>query len=257
MDSLDSTRRFSDRVADYVRCRPGYPDALRDALRQDVGVAPDSVVADIGSGTGISTAMLLELGATVFAIEPNAGMRQAAEDRLGNHPRFRSVAARAEETTLTDCSVDIVTAGQSFHWFPETETRAEFMRILRPGGTVALFWNTRRSEGTPFLAAYERLLQQFGTDYAQVQHRKIDPPMLRAFFGGESASRLFVNAQTLDFDGLLGRLSSSSYAPGPSHPDYARMVAVLQEIFDAHHDNGLVRMEYDTELFFGRLERSS
>ena len=131
------------------------------------------------------------------------------------------------------------------------------MRILRPGGTVALFWNTRRSEGTQFLAAYERLLQQFGTDYAQVQHRKIEPPMLRAFFGGEFASRVFVNAQTLDFDGLLGRLSSSSYAPGPSHPDYARMVAVLQEIFDAHHDNGLVRMEYDTELFFGQLERSS
>jgi SAM-dependent methyltransferase len=256
MSSLDSTTRFSDRVADYVRCRPGYPDALRDALHHEVGVLPGSIVADIGSGTGISTAMLLGLGCTVFAIEPNAEMRRAAEALLGNDPKFRSLAARAEATTLEGRSVDIVTAGQSFHWFSVPETRAEFIRILRPNGIVALFWNSRRSAGTAFLAAYERLLQEFGTDYAQVRHRKVGAPVLQEFFGDEYQSRVFVNVQTLDFDGLLGRLSSSSYAPGPAHADYAAMVAALREIFDAYKENELVRMEYDTELFFGRLEGS-
>ncbi len=257
MNGLDSTARFSDRVADYVRCRPTYPNALRDALVHEVGVSPASIVADIGSGTGISTALLLGTGCTVFAVEPNAEMRRAAEARLGQEPRFRSVVGRAEATTLADRSVDVVTAGQAFHWFSVPETRAELLRILRPAGKVALFWNTRRSEGTPFLGAYERLLKQFGTDYAQVQHRKVGASVLQAFFGGAFESRVFFTAQTLDYDGLLGRLLSSSYAPGPAHPDYARMVAVLQEIFDTHQENGRVRMEYDTELFFGRLGPSS
>jgi ubiquinone/menaquinone biosynthesis C-methylase UbiE len=257
MNGLDSTARFSDRVADYVRCRPTYPNAFRDALVHEVGVSPASIVADIGSGTGISTALLLGTGCTVFAVEPNAEMRRAAEARLGQEPRFRSVVGRAEATTLADRSVDVVTAGQAFHWFSVPETRAEFLRILRPAGKVALFWNTRRSEGTPFLGAYECLLNRFGTDYAQVQHRKIGAPVLQEFFGGKYESRVFVNAQTLDFDGLLGRLLSSSYGPGPAHADYAPMVAALREIFDAHHGSGRVRMEYDTELFFGQIEPST
>ena len=202
MSGVDPTRRFSNRVADYVRYRPAYPDALLTALQGEAGLSSVSIVADIGSGTGISTELLLRIGCTVFAIEPNAHMRSAAETRLGSEPRFRSVAARAEATTLSDGSVDAVTAGQAFHWFSTPETRTEFIRILRPGGTVALFWNTRRSAGTPFLSADQRLLQDFGTDYAQVDHRKVDTSILRTFFGGPYQSRVFFNAQTFDFDGL-------------------------------------------------------
>jgi SAM-dependent methyltransferase len=253
MSGVDPTRRFSNRVADYVRYRPAYPDALLTALQGEAGLSSASIVADIGSGTGISTELLLRIGCTVFAIEPNAHMRSAAETRLGSEPRFRSVAARAEATTLPDGSVDAVTAGQAFHWFSTPETRTEFIRILRPGGTVALFWNTRRSAGTPFLSAYERLLQDFGTDYAQVDHRKVDASILPMFFGGPYQSRVFFNEQTFDFDGLLGRLLSSSYAPGSAHPDHAAMVAALRRLFDEHQQNGRVRMEYDTELFFGRI----
>jgi SAM-dependent methyltransferase len=255
MGSLDSTTRFSDSVSDYVRCRPTYPKGLRDAIEHEVGVSDASIVADIGSGTGISTAMLLGIGCTVFAIEPNAEMRGAAEARLGSDSRFHSVAARAEATTLADHSVDVITAGQAFHWFSVPETLMEFRRILRPGGRVALFWNGRRCTGTPFLTAYEQLLARFGTDYAAVQHRKVGPTMLQAFFGGSYESRVFFNAQALDFDGLRGRLFSSSYTPGPTHPDRERMVAALREIFDEHNEGGYVRMEYDTELLFGAISR--
>jgi len=180
-------------------------------------------------------------------------MRRAAEARLGSEPRFHSVAGRAEATTLEDGSVDAAIAGQAFHWFAAREARAEFMRILRPGGMAAVFWNTRRLEGSPFLGAYEQLLREFGTDYAQVDHRNVDASTLRAFFGGSYQMRVFANAQIFDVDGLLGRLLSSSYAPGPAHPDHVRMLAALRQMFDAHQENGRVRMEYDTELFFAPL----
>jgi SAM-dependent methyltransferase len=251
MGNVDPTARFSDRVADYGRCRPGYPDALLTALQQEIGLSRASAVADIGSGTGIASALLLRIGCTVFAVEPNEEMRRAAEARLASDPRFHSVAGRAESTTLGDRSVDAVTAAQAFHWFATHETRTEVIRILRPGGPAVLFWNTRRTGGTPFLAAYEQLLRTFGTDYLQVNHRNVDAQALAAFFGGPYQSRVFSNLQIFDFDGLRGRLLSSSYVPGPQHPDHEPMIAALGQLFDTHQEAGRVRMEYDTELFFG------
>jgi SAM-dependent methyltransferase len=249
----DPTGRFSDRVANYVAYRPGYPEALVEALRRDVGLSATSVVADIGSGTGISTALLLRIGCDVYAVEPNADMRRAAETRFSSETRFHSVAARAESTTLPDASVDAITAGQAFHWFDRDRTRAEWTRILRPSGLVALFWNTRRIDRSPFLQAYEQLLLEYGTDYAQVDHRHVDAAALSAFFGAAWESRVFAHEQVFDFDGIRGRLLSSSYVPGPEHPRRAPMLAALRQIFDAHHRDGRVRIDYATELVVGAL----
>jgi SAM-dependent methyltransferase len=249
----DPTGRFSDRVANYVACRPGYPDALSRALREEVGLSTGSIVADIGSGTGISTDLLLRLGCVVYAVEPNAAMRVAAETRFSGETRFHSIASRAESTTLPDRSVDAVTAGQAFHWFDPRLTRGEFARILRPSGRVALFWNTRRVDGTPFLQAYEALLLEFGTDYAQVNHRNVDDRILASFFGGPWESRVFVQEQVFDLEGLRGRLLSSSYVPGSDHPRYDAMLAALERLFHEHQEDGRVRLVYDTELFFGPL----
>lgn len=250
---MDPTRRFSGRVADYVRYRPGYPEALLRALVEEAGLVPGSVVADVGSGTGISTELLLRAGGEVFAVEPNAEMRGAAEERLAGHPRFHSVAGTAEATTLPGGSVDPVVAGQAFHWFDRERFRAECRRILRPGGRVALFWNARRTEATPFLRDYEALLRRFGTDYERVDHLRLGPADFDPFFGGPYESRRFPNEQVFDLEGLRGRLLSSSYTPGPGHPDHEPMLAELRRLFDRHQRAGRVRFEYDTELHLGRL----
>ncbi|MFP3941833.1 MAG: class I SAM-dependent methyltransferase [Thermoanaerobaculia bacterium] len=268
------TERFSGRVADYVRYRPGYPDALLETLVEATGLGPGRVVADVGSGTGISTELLLRSGARVLAVEPNPEMRLAAEERLGGEPRFRSVAGTAEATTLPDASVDLVTAGQAFHWFDPERTRREWLRILRgrpeergadrpasrepggpgpAGGWVALFWNARQTDTTPFLRDYEALLHRFGTDYHAVDHTRLGPERFESFFRGSYTGHTFPNRQVLDFERLRGRLLSSSYTPAPGHPDHEPMLAELRRLFDRHQDGGHVQILYDTQLHLGRF----
>lgn len=249
----DTKDRFTGRVDDYVRARPGYPEAIVDDLVAAGLLPPGAVVADIGSGTGISTELFLAAGYEVVGVEPNAPMRAAAEEKLNGYGGFRSQAGSAEATGLNDTSVDLVIAAQAFHWFDPGPTRAEFRRILKPPGWVALIWNARRATGTPFLEAYESLLLEFGTDYAQVGHRGVGSDRLAAFFGGSFTTRSYDNVQALDFAGVRSRLLSSSYIPAAGEPAHAAMLVRLEEIFAAHAVSGQVEFLYDTEVHSGRL----
>ncbi|MDB5035214.1 MAG: methyltransferase [Chlorobi bacterium] len=253
-----STRRFSNRVSDYLHYRPHYPDAIIDVLAESCGLKPDHMIADIGSGTGFSAEPFLNYGNEVYGIEPNLEMREAGEEYLAEFSRFHSVDGTAENTTLAAGSVDFVIAGQAFHWFDREKARAEFMRVLRPGGYVALIWNDRRLDSSPFLRAYEELLLTCGTDYETVRHNgitTIDSDVLAHFFRpcGFTARIIPDYVQQFDFDGVKGRLLSSSYTPGPEEPGFAPMLARLREIFDEHQTEGTIAFEYDTMIYFGRL----
>lgn len=249
---IQSTQRFSYRVENYVRYRPGYPDAVTDVLKKKGGLTTGSVIADIGSGTGISAELFLRNGNVVYAVEPNAPMRRAAESLLQGFSGFHSIGGTAEDTTLADNSIDFVVAAQAFHWFNTDEAKREFARILRPGGQVVLMWNARRSGSTEFLRAYETFLEKFGTDYMQVNHRNIHENTVRAFFQTCRKEELY-NEQLLDFEGLKGRLLSSSYSPAPDNPQFGPMMDELKRMFDKYHDGGFVRIEYDTEVYFGPI----
>ena len=247
----DPTQRFTNRVDHYVKYRPSYPRAVLDLLETECGLTSASVVADVGSGTGILSELFLNNGNRVFGIEPNKGMREAGERRLNDYPRFTSVAGTAEATTLEDASVDLVTAGQAFHWFDPERARTEFARILEPGGWVAIVWNWRRKDKTPFLAAYERLLAAYRTDRGEAEIWRRGDEMAAAFFGSfEKAT--FDNEQVLDLDGFKGRLLSISYVPALGEPGSAEMLRQVEEIFDAHQKGDRVRIEYDTMVYYGR-----
>lgn len=248
----DPTKRFDDRVDDYVRHRPGYPPVLLAHLRAGGWLPPHAVVADVGAGTGISSAMFLDAGCTVYAVEPNAPMRDAARAQLGSHAGFHAVDGRAEATTLADASVDLVAAAQAFHWFDADAARGEWRRILRADGVAAVFWNSRRLEGSAFLEGYERLLRTFGIDYDQVAERRQDDAAMRRWFGdGLLDFAEFPNLQLLDFDALRGRLLSSSYAPRPGHAKHEAMIDALRRLFDATARDGRVELVYRTRLFVG------
>ena len=254
---MDPTRRFSGRVRDYARYRPGYPREVLGLLGRRCGLTGDSVVADVGSGTGILSRLFLENGNRVFGVEPNGEMRREGERLLSGYGGFTSVAATAEATTLEDGSVHFVVAGQSFHWFDPRLARAEFARVLRPGGWTVLVWNSRRKTGTPFLESYERLLETFGTDYGEVEHgRRAGPEEIRTFFAPAPVrAASFENRQVFDLEGLKGRLLSSSYVPAPGVPGHDAMIRELERVFREHERDGAVTLEYDTEVYYGTLGR--
>jgi SAM-dependent methyltransferase len=250
----DHTERFSTRVADYVKYRPGYPPAVLRLLEEECGLDSTSIVADVGSGTGILAELFLRNGNRVHGVEPNREMREAGERLLASYTNFVSVDGRAEATTLDDNGVDFVTAGQAFHWFDPPHARREFMRILRPGGWVVLVWNDRRTAGTPFLEEYERLLLEYGTDYKEVSVKYAEESMLAALYGATApVLKTFDNEQVFDFDGLRGRLTSSSYVPQPGHPNFEPLMRELEALFRRHERDGRVVVAYDTKVFYGRL----
>jgi SAM-dependent methyltransferase len=254
MTTFDSANRFSDRVDDYVRHRPDYPQILLDWLEREFLIAPNWLVADVGAGTGISSRFFLDAGYRVCAVEPNAAMRAAAVRWLGSCERFQAVDGRADATHLPDAAIDLIIVGQAFHWFEPDAARSEFRRILRAGGLVAVFWNSRKPTGTPFLEGYEALLRRFGTDYAMVAERHASDDAMRAWFGGGLRGEAhFDHRQRLDFDGLLGRLLSSSYAPQSGHPQHEPMKRALRALFDANAEGGMVTIEYDTRVFAGEV----
>ena len=248
------TERFSARADHYRRYRPGYPQAAIDLLAARCGLSAGSVVADVGSGTGILSEQLLERGAQVIGIEPNDAMRSAAEERLGGRPRFRSVAATAEATTLADDSVDLWVAAQAFHWFDGAHTRLEAVRVLRAGGFAALLWNERPAAPGAFLTAYEELLHRHAVEYSTITARRADEASMREFLGGAMQVERFPNQQRLDYAGLEGRLLSSTYAPAPGHPEHEPMLEGLREIFGRYSQDGEIVFPYETRVYFAQLK---
>jgi len=247
-DEIDPTKRFSSRARHYAKYRPDYPVAIIKLLTGDVGLTPASIVADIGSGTGILSELFLRNGNVVFGVEPNREMRAAAERLLGGWPAFHSIDGMAEATTLADDSVDGVVAGQAFHWFDSKRAVLEFKRIARPGGFVALVWNERRNDASAFMADYERLVRTFGSERDPLPF-----DVLKAMFGQNLRRATFPHAQQLDRQGLLGRLLSSSYLPLPGHISYEQMISGSHDMFDRNQLQGLVTIQYETRVFFGPL----
>jgi len=254
---MDVTQRFTSRADDYARYRPAYPPAVVDLLRQECGLTADSVVVDVGSGTGISTELFLRNGNRVYAVEPNEAMRSHAESRLAGYPGFTSIAARAEATTLPATCADFVVAGQAFHWFDPVATRAEFARILHPHGWVVLMWNSRQDGASPFAQGYEALLKQYSLDYGKVHHRNVGTAGLDAFFGPDRWQQaMFDNPQTRTWETLSGAVQSGSYTPQPGHPNYTPMMEGMRSLFDSYQVDGRIVLPTVTEVYYGRLDGS-
>lgn len=252
---LNSKKRFSSRVDNYKKFRPSYPEGIISFLEAEKILYKNSIIADIGSGTGILSELFLKNGNSVYGIEPNFNMRSAAERMLNKYSTFISIDGSAESTTMKDNSVDMITVGQAFHWFDQKKARKEFLRILKPVGFVVIIWNNRKRSGSTFLEAYEDLLLSYGTDYRKISNIQIDfKDFYRVGKNSEGYKREVVdNYQYLDYPGLKGRLLSSSYTPLDDHPNYNNMITELKKIFNENNQNGEVKFEYETEVYYGRL----
>ncbi len=252
--TAEPTKRFTERVDNYVKYRPGYPDEVMNFLEKEGSLSAGSVIADVGSGTGIFTDLLLKKGYKVSAVEPNEAMQQAAIQQLSSNANFTPIKGTAEATTLAAKSVEMIVCAQAFHWFNSENTRTEFKRILTDKGNVALIWNNRIADADDFSIAYENLLKQDSVDYNKVNHRNINDIDFKAFFrDGVYKVAKYPNVQVFDEDGFLGRAFSSSYVPAESTDEGEKFRKILKDIFARYNDNGKVSFHYQTEIYFGRV----
>ena len=241
---FDSVERFSDRTDDYVRYRPSYPAQAINAILDGLVPAASILAADVGAGTGISARLVADRGARVVAVEPGEAMRRAAAPHRG----VVWLAARAEATALQSHAIDLILCAQSFHWFRWADALEEFARIVKPGGRLALMWN-RRSRSDPFTAGYRQAILDVGGE-SEAERMTFDPSVLaRSGRFAAPTRRLVPNAQRLDFDGLVGRARSASYAPKTGEAG-DRLIARLRDLYTRHVDgSGTVTLVYDTEIF--------
>lgn len=242
-----SVSRFNERAGDYARYRPSYPADAIDAVLDGLGNPATLTVVDIGAGTGISAQLLAARGAKVIGIEPNAEMRAIAS---GAGIDVREATAGA--LGLPDASVDLVTCFQAFHWFANAASIAEFKRVLRSGGRIALVWN-ERDDNDPFTRGYGEIVDGFPDRMALAGYRNGSAVINQLLVDGDlrNVRRLcFSGGQTLDYDAMLGRVRSSSYAPREG-PEHAAMIEQLSANFDRYAAGGEVRLVYRVDVYLG------
>lgn len=250
----DPTKRFSGRVDNYVKYRPGYPPEVLQYLKDECKLSPSAVIADIGAGTGIFTKLLLAEGYKVYAVEPNQAMREAAVAELSDNENFTAVNGTAEATTLPDDSIDLIVCAQAYHWFNNEATLLEFESILKPNGKVALIWNNRLTRADEFSIAYDALLKNDSVDYNKVNHQNITDINFRVFFkNGIYKVKKFPNVQVFDEEGLIGRAYSSSYVPPQGTEKGELFLKLLKELFACYNQNGQITFKYETEIYLGEV----
>ena len=247
---MDNTQKFSGKAQVYRQSRPSYSQELFTYLQQVFGLGQGNVVADVGSGTGILTRQLLEMGINVFAVEPNLDMRLIAEQDLSDFAGFVSVDATAEQTTLAEKSVDYVFAASAFHWFDPDAFKSECERILKPGGRVFLIWNEADlDEGIQQgrRAIYEKYAPKF---VGFSRERKEKPGIEEKFFDGKLAETHFPNPIIYNRERFIGRALSSSYALTKSDEHYAEFQSELNRLFDDFAVDGVITEAQETVLYY-------
>jgi SAM-dependent methyltransferase len=243
--------RFSNRAELYLKYRPTYPDALMWLLDKEAGFSPGARIADIGSGTGFSSELLLKHGCKVFGVEPNTAMRQMAEQYLRNHPGFISQEGTASSTDLPTQSVEGILCAQSLHWFCDPATAREFRRIALPGAKLAIVWYDR-DESHPFQQAYQELIDRFAIDYQLISHRQVSEEDLGGFFGHSGYLKFILpHEQRLNLEGLIGRTLSCSYMPHEQSENYVEMLAALRDLFSRFEEDGILIFAYALRIYIG------
>lgn len=249
---MKPTDKFTDKAEVYAKFRPNYPHEYIDYLITKAGLNNHCRIADIGSGTGIFSSQLIERGLTVYGVEPNDDMRTLAEQTLKSDFRFISIKATAENTTLNEHSLDLVTAAQAFHWFDKKKFKIECQRILKQDGKVALVWNSRdgssdlNRESAEVCQKYCPTFKGFSGGIEET------PVVYQQFFkDGKYDFMNFRNDLTFDFKGFLGRYLSASYSPKKNDKEYTPFITALTNLFEKYSKNGKIVIPNNTKSYLG------
>ena len=253
LHTLNPLNRFSFLVEDYAKYRPSYPAAAIDRILENLTPSTQLTAADIGAGTGISSRLLASKGVKVIAIEPNAEMRNAGIRDATSLVEWQD--GTAENTNLPDASVDLVTCFQAFHWFTPEPTLAEFRRILKPKGRLAVVWNNR-DRNDEFTAEYSRIVREASNHHPAESRMKSLEPLIETTYFKNFQEYTFVYQQELDLIGLIGRAKSVSYLPSEGEA-YEQVIADLEKLYQRFkNQNGFVYMTYCTSVHLGDVVKN-
>lgn len=245
-----ATERFSDKVRDYIKYRPGYPAEIFDYLQLHAKLGNGATIVDIGSGTGIFTKLLLDRGYRVYGVEPNTEMREAAEELLDHYEGFVSVNGSGEDTTLKSNIADLVVSATAFHWIDPGKAKIEFSRILKPKCKVALIWNIRKADVDEFSVEYEKFWQS----YERSDKRDVTEPELNSFFEGKFETGSFEHKQEFDLEGLIGRSQSSSFSPKEGTTESDEFKERLGQLFKRwKNEHNKVNVHYTSKVYLGQV----
>lgn len=248
------TNRFSGLAEVYAKSRPGYPPDAIDFIIKHCGLTRESLLVDVGAGTGISSRLIAAQGPTVVGIEPNDDMRSQAESEGLEVENLSYQKGTAEQTMLLDDVADAVLCAQAFHWFRAQEALAEFKRILKPGGWAVLMWN-ERDETDAFTKRYGDLLRELPETLAvEMPRGKAGQALMETKTFGRQEVRHFFNQQTVDENGLLGRAFSASYAPKEKGAA-EEFTLKLKKLFEEFEQSGVVTLSYDTSVYVGHSDK--
>ncbi len=251
---MNNIYKFTGKAETYAKYRPTYPQAYIDYLFKTVKLDRESVIAEIGSGTGILLKQLLDRHPCVIGVEPNDDMRGVAERNLAGYTGFISHVGTAENTLLENRSVDLIVAAQAFHWFDPEQFRTECQRILKPDSPVNLVWNTRDNH-SELVIQNAGICKLYCPDFHGFSGGKDyqNPEVFEHFFrDGKYELMTFDNPQSFDLDGFIGRNLSASYAPLPGSQSREKFVAALTELFHSlKGDDGKVVMACYTRSYLG------
>jgi len=252
---MDVTKKFSGREKLFARFRPGYPPEYIDYLISECNLQKGSKIADIGSGTGKLTLELLERSLNVIAVEPNDDMRLVAEGFYKIYPNATSVNATAERTGITSNSIDLVTVGQAFHWFNPDNFKLECQRILKPGGLVALVWNSRVT-GSDFENECAKINSLYCPDFKGFPGGKTiaaEGAFSHFYRDGIYSFKEFPNNLNYDLDGFIGRSLSASYAPKENDKNYKSYLNALKDLFERYKKDGIISFPNITRSYLGSV----
>ena len=251
---MDTTNKFDGLANDYTAGRPGYSAELIDYLYSEHGFSEASVIADIGSGTGKFAEYLLEKGSEVFCVEPNDDMRSEAENVLGRYIKFHSVKGGAEDTTLGDASVDIITTAQAFHWFDVKKFRQECTRIIRDNGIAALVWNVRDIDDNVNKELYA-IFKKYCPDFKGFSGGiKRDDERIAEFFGGKYERVSFDAPIYYDRDKFISRCLSGSYSLKKGDCAYSEYISAVNDVFDKFSKDRIVKLGNKSVAYIGRIK---
>ena len=247
--------KFNHLADIYEKYRPSYPQKYVEDIIEKCHLNFESLVADIGAGTGILTRQLLHNNLKVVGVEPNPDMRKVLK-KLETNKNFRAIEGTAEHTNIENNNIDLVVVAQAFHWFDKEKFKEECKRILKPNGSVWILWN-QLDENEEIVKEQKRIDDQYTNRFQEVNGilsaTKKEEKIQGFFKDNRYETKVVDNPLENNKERFIGSNLSKSYSLKKEDTNYNNYIKAFGEVFDKYSENGMVIIPNKTYGYLGKV----